>query len=122
MITLRNCGIRNVIRLKWGRHLYQQYSPRVLLERCYQDEAKETPKGTGKQEIPSAISLKYQVFRDDDATVILDVEEERLKQLKTLDLPHRQFKDDEFSGLNLERECYCSVLDKCCNGDFVLVL
>jgi hypothetical protein len=106
MITLRNCGIKNVARLKFGRHLYQQYSPRVLLERFYEDEAKETPKGIEQQQIPSAISLKYQVFRDEDAAVILDVEEERLKHLEILDVPHQQYKDDEFSGLNLERECY----------------
>jgi hypothetical protein len=105
MIALRNCGIKNVGRLKFGRHLYQQHSPRVLLERFYQDDGKERRAGTDKQQIPSAISGKYQVFRDEDATVILDVEEERLKHLETLDLPQKQY-EDEFSGLNLESKYY----------------
>jgi hypothetical protein len=105
MIALRNCGIKNFGRLKFGRHLYQQDSPRVLLERFYQDNGKERRTGTEKRQIPSAISGKYQVFRDEDAAVILDVEEERLKHLETLDLPHKQ-NEDEFSGLNLESKCY----------------
>ena len=104
MITLRNCGIKNVRRLKFGRHMYyQQHSPRVLHERFYQDDAKERCTGTEKQQIPSAISSKYQIFRDEDAKVILDVEEERLKYLETLHIPHKQY-EDEFSGLNLESE------------------
>jgi len=104
MIALRNCGIKNVGRLKFGRHVYQQHSPRVL-ERFYQDDGKERRTGTEKQQIPSAISGKYQVFRDEDAAVILDVEEERLKHLETRDLPHKQY-EDEFSGLNLESKHY----------------
>jgi hypothetical protein len=106
MNTLRNYGLKNVARLKFGRRLYLQFSPRLLHERLYQDDSKDRRKGTETQEIPSAISLKYQVFRDEDAAVILDVEEERLKHLETLEGPHEQFKGDEFSGLNLESECY----------------
>jgi hypothetical protein len=105
MIALRNCGIKNVGRLKFGRHLYQQHSPRLLVERFYQDDWKERRTGTEKQQISSAISGKYQVFRDEDATVILDVEEERLKHLETLDIRHKQY-EDEFSGLNLESKYY----------------
>ena len=105
MIALRNCGIRNFGRLKFGRHLYLQHSPRVLLERFYQDDGKERRTDTEKYQIPSAISGKYQVFRDEDASVILDVEEERLKHLETLDLPHKQY-EDEFSGLNLQSKYY----------------
>jgi hypothetical protein len=105
MITLRNCGIKNVGRLKFGRQGYQQHSPRVLLEKFYQDDAKGRRTGTETQQIPSAISGKYQIFRDQDAAVILDVEEERMKHLQTLDLPHKQY-EDEFSGLNLESEYY----------------
>jgi len=105
MIALRNCGIKNVGRLKFGRHLYQKHSPSVLLERFYQDDGKERRTGTEKQQIPSAISSKYKVFRDEDATVVLDVEEERLKHLETLDLPPKPY-EDEFSGLNLESMYY----------------
>jgi hypothetical protein len=105
MITLRNCGIKNVGRLKLGRHVYQQHLPRVLVEKFYQDDAKKRRTGIEKHQLPSAISGKYQIFKDEDAPVILDVEEERLKHLQTLDLPHKQY-EDEFSGLNLESEYY----------------
>lgn len=105
MIALRNCGIKNVGRLKFGKHLYPRQSPRMLLERFYQDDGKERRTATDKQQIPSAISDKYQVFRDEDAAVILDVEEERLKHLETVDLSRKQY-EDEFSGLNLESKYY----------------
>lgn len=85
--------------------MYEQHSSRVLFERFYQDDGKERRTGTEKEHIPSAISGKYQVFRDEDAAVILDVEEERLKHLETLDLTHKQY-EDEFSGLNLESKYY----------------
>lgn len=105
MITLRNCGVKNIGRLKCSRHLYQQLSRSVLHKRFYQDDTKERRTGTEKQQIPSAISSKYQIFKDEDAAVILDVEEERLKHLETLHIPHKQY-EDEFSGLNLESEYY----------------
>ncbi|PNF32411.1 hypothetical protein B7P43_G04874 [Cryptotermes secundus] len=110
MITLRNCGIRSAKSFESGRNLYQVYSQRVLFSRLYQVDSEKGNKENGKkhgfsisEQIPSAISSKYQVFRDEDATVILDVEEERLKHLQTLELPQEQDKEDEFSDLNLER-------------------
>ena len=50
----------------------------------------------------TAMSPKYEVFRDEDAPVILDVEEERIKYLDSL---QEKKKEDEFSGLNLKSEC-----------------
>jgi hypothetical protein len=61
------------------------------------------------EQIPSAISSKYQLFRDEDAAVILDVEEERLKHQETLELPQEQDKEYGFSDLKLERECFYSI-------------
>jgi hypothetical protein len=75
----------------------------------YRDDTKNVQKENEKQgvsrfseQIPSAISSKYQIFRDEDATVILDVEEEKSKHLQSLKFPQEQDKEDEFSGLNLE--------------------
>lgn len=112
MITLKNCGIRSAKRFEFGRNLYQLYSQRVLFSKLYQDDLKNRSKESGKkqgfnmlsEQIPSAISSKYQVFRDEDAAVILDVEEEKLKHVQTLELPEEQDKEDEFSDLNLERK------------------
>jgi hypothetical protein len=116
MITLTNCGLRSAKRFEFGRNLYQLYSRRVLFSRFYQDDPENRSKENGKkqgfnmsEQIPSAISSKYQVFRDEDAAVILDVEEERLKHQQTLELPQEQDKEDEFSDLNLERKCSFSM-------------
>jgi hypothetical protein len=116
MIKLRNCAIRGVQHFEFGRNLDQFYSQRVLTSRLYQDDQKNKSKENGKEQrcnmfeqIPSAISSKYQVFRDEDASVILDVEEERLQHMQTLELPQEQEKEDEFSDLNLDRKCLFSV-------------
>jgi hypothetical protein len=112
MIKLRNCGLRSVKHFEFGRNLDRLYLQRVLISRVYQDDSKNRSKENGKkqcinmsEQIPSAISSKYQVFRDEDASVILDVEEERLQHLQTLELPQEQDKGDEFSDLNFERKC-----------------
>jgi hypothetical protein len=116
MIKLRNCILRSVQHFEFGRKLDQLYSQRVLISRLYQDDSKNRSKENGKtqpinmtEQIPSAISSKYQVFRDEDALVILDVEEERLQHLQTLELPQVQDQEDEFSDLNLERKCSFSL-------------
>jgi hypothetical protein len=117
MITLKNCGIRSAKHFEFGRNLYQLYSQRVLCSRLCQEDpenrSKESRKKQGfnmlSEQTPSAISSKYQVFRDEDAAIILDVEEERLKHLQTLELPQEQDKEDEFSYLNLERKCSFSM-------------
>lgn len=66
-----------------------------------------------KQHVPSAGSIanKYQIFRDSDATVILDVEEERQLQREQQGVTIADFEDPEdskalpsiFNGINLER-------------------
>lgn len=116
MIALRNCGIRSAKCFEFGRNLYQLYSQRVLFSRLYQDGPENRGKENGKkqgfsmsEQIPSAISSKYQVFRDEDSAVILDVEEERLKHLQTLELSQEEDKEDEFSDLNLDRKCSFSM-------------
>lgn len=79
-------------------------------------------KHTNKQEqhIPSAGSIanKYQIFRDVDASVILDVEEERqLQRQQHQDETRRDVEDMDsgkplpsiFNGINLQRMLYNSV-------------
>jgi hypothetical protein len=126
MNTLRNYGIKNVQCLQFGRNSYQVFSPRMQLSRLYQGGSKniktEKEESQGfsnlSEQIPSAISSKYNIFRDEDAAVILDVEEERLKHRK---FPQEQDKD-EFSGLNLGSRCsFVCILDKYSNGDCMLV-
>lgn len=68
------------------------------------------------QNVPSAGSIanKYQIFRDADATVILDVEEERQLQLQREQQGVTRENEEEsedskalpsiFNGINLERE------------------
>ncbi|XP_055628806.1 uncharacterized protein LOC129770168 isoform X2 [Toxorhynchites rutilus septentrionalis] len=63
-----------------------------------------------KAPAPGSISDKYQVFRDIDATVILDVEEERQLQLQRdshsaleTDEPDQEELPDIFKGINLQR-------------------
>jgi hypothetical protein len=107
MFTLKNYGIKIVQRLQFGRHVYQVYLPRLQHSKLYEVDSKNFEKEEKQgfsnlsEQIPSAISSKYNIFRDEDASVILDVEEERLKHLE---FPQEQDKD-EFSGLNLGSRC-----------------
>jgi hypothetical protein len=123
MNTLRNYGIKNVQCLQFGRHLCRVSSPRLQPSKLCESgsENVKTEKvevvGNLSKQVPSAISSRYNIFRDEDAAVILDVEEERLK--------HREFPqeqdNDEFSGLNLSSRCsFVCILDEYFN-DFVLV-
>jgi len=49
-----------------------------------------------------AVGSKYQVFRDEDSEIIMDVNEERLKYATSLQTEELEEKDP-FEGLNLER-------------------
>ncbi|XP_021917575.1 uncharacterized protein LOC110828823 isoform X2 [Zootermopsis nevadensis] len=107
MNYLRKCGLKNALCLQFDRHLYNVFSPRIQLSRLYRSGSKNSEIGKEENEgssnfsekTPSTMSSKYNIFRDEDAEVILDVEEERLKQRE---LPQEQSKDD-FFGLNLNR-------------------
>lgn len=52
--------------------------------------------------VPTAVASKYQLFKDDDASVILDIEEER--QRLTDDTSSEETLPDIYAGLNLERK------------------
>lgn len=51
--------------------------------------------------VPTAVASKYQLFKDDDASVILDIEEER--QRLTDITSSEETLPDIYAGLNLER-------------------
>lgn len=51
--------------------------------------------------VPTAIASRYQLFKDDDASVILDIEEER--QRLTDGMSSEETLPDIYAGLNLER-------------------
>lgn len=85
------------------------------LRRCFHDEF-TTPEpvskdkaGAAKQSVPTAVAAKYQAFRDVDATVILDVDEERQRHMLELVEAEETSVDqdaaaDIYAGLNMERE------------------
>lgn len=77
--------------------------------------AKKPPQESQKP-IPTAVANKYQVFRDADATVILDVDEERqrlqdsilaaeIADAENADTEAEDGTDSIYAGLNMERKC-----------------
>lgn len=50
-----------------------------------------------------AVASKFNVFRDENASVILDVEEERDRITEDIEQTYNPF-DNAYSGLNLERK------------------
>lgn len=53
--------------------------------------------------LPSALTGKYKVFRDEDATVIFDVNEEK-KRIELNELNIEEDEVDPYEGMNLERK------------------
>ncbi|XP_069698294.1 mitochondrial assembly of ribosomal large subunit protein 1 [Periplaneta americana] len=108
MNTLRSCMIRNFEQIKLFNNVLKLHSSRIV-RRLSEDDNSERrtdetqDRDTLPKKIQSAFSSKYEVFRDSQATVILDVEEERLKYLESITSHREQEKDDEFAGLNLQR-------------------
>lgn len=103
---------------------------RSILPRRFHDEftspeplipAKKPLKPVQQKPIPTAVAGKYQAFRDADATVILDVDEERQRLQDTLleaEIAEENAHDDDetaesassiYAGLNLERKLYTRV-------------
>lgn len=73
-----------------------------ILARCTHDDQSDKPgKNTNKPNI-TAVTSKFEVFRDEGATVILDVEEEREK-LNTI-VGQEESVPDPFEGLSLTRK------------------
>lgn len=58
--------------------------------------------------VPTAVAARYQVFKDEDATVILDVDEERQRLSGVGDSGEEDQESDSlpdiYAGLNMERE------------------
>lgn len=56
--------------------------------------------------VPTAVASRYQVFKDEDASVILDIDEERerLSGEGDLDDIENETLPDIYAGLNMERE------------------
>lgn len=70
--------------------------------RCIHDDDSDKSNKNAKIESPTAVTSKFEIFRDEDATVILDVEEERAKLdtiVETVESVHNPFK-----GLSLTRK------------------
>lgn len=71
------------------------------VRRFSQDDSTKSPDSKTKQNI-TAVTSKFEVFRDEDATIILDVEEEREKLNSVIETEESIV--DAFAGLNLERK------------------
>lgn len=83
----------------------------LILSRHFHDEfntALKKPTNNAK-DVPAAVASKYQVFKDEDATLILDVDEERQRHNEDVDDEEQEMAKDIYSGLNMEREWMVSV-------------
>lgn len=54
------------------------------------------------QAIPTAVANKFQIFKDDDSSVILDIDEERLKL--SAESEAEEAMPDIYAGLNVQSE------------------
>lgn len=59
---------------------------------------------------PTAVAAKYQVFRDDDAPIILDIDEERQRHSNQIEI--EETLPDIYADLNLERNSEYSLHTK----------
>ena len=96
MFALRKC-IPRVLQIKPARtlqHIIRPFHPEFT-----NNPPKDADK---KQEAANSLQEKYKVFKDEDATEIFDVEEEKLR---FQDQEHvEEVIDSKYLGLNLERE------------------
>lgn len=111
-LVLRN-SLRHIARLS-GPHAFRRFHDEFSSPNPPTDKKSRQDALPNEARVPAAGSIanKYQVFRDVDATVILDVEEERQLQLqKNLDGEPEPEEDPEpsstlpsvFNGINLQR-------------------
>lgn len=86
---------RHCIQLQLAKHFHDEFT---------NDPPKTStnPKNKFTRTTP-AVSTKFNVFSDDNASVILDVEEERQRVAEEIDQID-DVLDDAYSGLNLESE------------------
>lgn len=92
------------------RYTHHRIAPTATFNnRQFHDEFNQPPKTevTATKLVPTAVASRYQVFKDDDASVILDVDEERqrLSAEGELDEMVEQTLSDIYAGLNMERKC-----------------
>lgn len=106
--------------IKYGRTVAAVvYNTPCPSRRCFHDEfnttdpqVKANVKTSATQNsVPTAVAARYQAFRDIDATVILDIDEERERHmLENLEISETDADPDAandiYAGLNMEREYY----------------
>lgn len=91
------------------------YRPCIALARHFHDESTKDPSKTlthsndKLRTTTPAVSTKFNVFSDDNATVILDVDEERQRMFEDVAEKDDLF-DSAYSGLNLESTIFwCNI-------------
>lgn len=72
---------------------------------CDSKDCKQVPNKSTKsgEDVLGAIATKYQIFRNEDSSTILDVNEERFKYAQFLET---QEEFDVYAGLNLNRKLF----------------
>lgn len=83
------------------------YFLRSLCDHLDEKQASKKNKVEDTNDILGSISSKYQVFRNEDSSTILDVNEERFKYAQFLET-EEEF--DIYSGINLNRKYFFYVL------------
>lgn len=105
---------RHIIKLPVAAQQQQQLHRRQYFHEDFTTSVPPSPlivnKNGTKPTVPTAVADKYQVFRDHDSSIILDVEEERQRMTTdtiTSDDDDINVADKIYSGLNLERRLFC---------------
>lgn len=100
-------GLRHLTRLSSLR----TYRPCITLARYCHDESKKDPSELFTQPkdklrtTTPAVATKFNVFSDENAPVILDVDEERQRLSEDV-AEEDDLLDNAYSGLNLESEIF----------------
>lgn len=97
--------IRNCSRIVKNNNKYSLYN----IHRQFHEDFSAPPLPIDKEKrkenlTPGAVASKYDIFRDDESPIILDVDEERSRynsEIETV-LPVR----DQYEGINLERKSH----------------
>nr|CAD7445670.1 unnamed protein product [Timema bartmani] len=107
--VLRKHIVRNIFNMKKLQYtqLHSNSMNISICNRFYNDNSDDRLGKIANQvenkSVPGDVLSKYQVFRDEDSPIILDVEEERRKRLEQTESTLQEAVQDEFSGLNLQR-------------------
>lgn len=98
---------RNLLNCGRYRNILTALSKRSFCDKKEVNQSSEKNVKTDKvDDVLGGIASKYQVFRNEDASTILDINEERFKYQQFLEI---QEEFDIYAGLNLNRKSHMFV-------------